>query len=107
MSYKSLIRGKLNKISDFTGENYGLDYNRETCDYMFWVNAPLLSYKCHSSHLEYSMRRMSGRELYNYLDGVITGYITCLSITYEKLKRLRFCGIIDNKTCMMLDKKLL
>lgn len=107
MNYEKAIREKLNKISEFTKENYGLDYSREAGGYMFWENSPLLSYKCPSSHLHYSMRRMSGRELYNYLDGVITGYITALSLTYEKLNHLRFCGIIDNKTCMMLDKRLL
>lgn len=106
MRYKKLIREKLNKISEFTHENYGLDFSREAGGYMFWENKPLLSYKCHSSHMHYSMRRMSGREMYHYLEGVITGYITDQSLTYEKLNHLRFCGKIDNKTCMMLHKEL-
>lgn len=40
MSYETVIRKRLDAISELTGEKYGLDFNSYYGGYMFWAILP-------------------------------------------------------------------
>lgn len=73
MNCKSLIKQQLEAISELTGENYGLDFNRYYGGYMFWTIVPGNSGANMSEVLFCSLTRMPGREMYRYLQGVLSG----------------------------------
>ena len=73
MSYETVIRERLEAISELTGEKYGLNFNRYYGGYMFHVILPGSSGVNMSKVLLSSLERMSGREMYRYLQGVLSG----------------------------------
>ena len=73
MSYETVIRKRLDAISELTGEKYGLNFNRYYGGYMFYVILPGNSGANPSKVLFCSLGRMPGREMYRYLQGVLSG----------------------------------
>lgn len=73
MSYETVIRKRLDAISELTGEKYGLNFNRYYGGYMLYVIQPDSSGAYMSKVLCCSLDRMPGREMYRYLQGVLSG----------------------------------
>lgn len=104
MSHKKLIRNQLDRISEVTGETYVLDYNRSRGGYIVWAKKVGVPYNCEPSHL--LCFRAPGRELCEYLKGVLWGIGVCESLTDKKIDYLRFIEAIDKDTRKLLKKEL-
>lgn len=73
MGYETVIRKRLDAISELTGEAYGLDFNSYYGGYMFWAILPGKTGRYSSEVLFSSLERMPGREMCRYLKGVLSG----------------------------------